>query len=103
VLGVVEHRAKAGASLDVMKKTGYITEEYVTSLAKQAGFTLEASSPVNTNSKDTTDHPEGVWSLPPNLRVCQPMPEGAQKDACVAEYRAIGESDRMTLKFRKPG
>jgi predicted methyltransferase len=102
VLGVVEHRAKPGASIDVMKKTGYMTEEYVIGLAKQAGLTLEGKSEINANPKDTTDHPAGVWSLPPNLRVCQPMPEGAQKDACVAEYRAIGESDRMTLKFRKP-
>ncbi len=103
VLGVVEHRAKAGTAIDVMKKTGYMTEEYVTNLAKEAGFVLEASSQVNANSKDTTNHPGGVWSLPPNLRVCQPMPEGAEKDACAAQYRAIGESDRMTLKFRKPG
>jgi predicted methyltransferase len=102
VLGVEEHRAKPGTSIDVMKKTGYMTEEYVIGLAKEAGFTLEGKSEVNANPKDDTDHPEGVWSLPPNLRVCQPMPEGAEKDACVTEYRAIGESDRMTLKFRKP-
>ena len=102
VLGVVEHRAKPGTSIDVMKKTGYMTEEYVIGLAKQAGLKLEGQSEINANPKDTTDHPEGVWSLPPNLRVCQPMADGAQKDACVTEYRAIGESDRMTLKFRKP-
>jgi len=102
VLGVVEHRAKPGTSIDVMKKSGYMTEEYVIALAKQAGLTLDARSDVNANPKDATDHPGGVWSLPPNLRVCQPMPEGAQKDACVAQYRAIGESDRMTLRFRKP-
>lgn len=103
VLGVVEHRAKPGTSIDVMKKTGYMTEEYVIGLAKTAGFTLEGKSEVNANPKDDTDHPEGVWSLPPNLRVCKPMQEGAAKDACITEYRAIGESDRMTLKFRKPG
>ncbi len=103
VLGVVEHRAKPGTPVDVMKKTGYVTEDYVIGLAKQAGLTLEAQSPVNANPKDTTDHPGGVWSLPPNLRTCQQMSEGAQKDACAAEYAAIGESDRMTLKFRKPG
>ena len=102
VLGVEEHRAKPGTSVDVMKKTGYMTEEYVIDLATKAGFTLEASSPINANPKDTADYPEGVWTLPPNLRVCQPMPEGAEKDACTAKYRAIGESDRMTLKFRKP-
>ena len=102
VLGVVEHRAKPGTSIDVMKKSGYMTEEYVIGLAKEAGFTLEGKSEVNANPKDDTDHPQGVWSLPPNLAVCKPMPEGAEKDACVTEYRAIGESDRMTLKFRKP-
>ena len=102
VLGVVEHRAKPGTSIDVMKKSGYMTEEYVIGLAKEAGFTLEGKSEVNANPKDDTDHPQGVWSLPPNLAVCKPMPEGAEKDACATEYRAVGESDRMTLKFRKP-
>ncbi len=103
VLGVVEHRAKAGTLIEAMKKSGYVTEEYVIGLAQRAGLTLEGESDVNANAKDTTDHPQGVWSLPPNLRVCQPMPDGAQKDACLVQYRAIGESDRMTLKFRKPG
>ncbi len=102
VLGIVEHRAKPGTSEDVMKKSGYMTEAYVTNLAKAAGFALEASSQVNANPKDSADHSGGVWMLPPNLRVCQPMAEGAEKDACNAKYRAIGESDRMTLKFRKP-
>jgi len=102
VLGVVEHRARPGASIDTMKKTGYMTEEYVIGLAKQAGLKLVGESEINANAKDTTDHPEGVWSLPPNLRACQKMADGAEKDSCTAEYRAIGESDRMTLKFRKP-
>ncbi len=102
VLGVVEHRAKPNTSVDMMKKTGYVTEDHVIGLATQAGLVLEARSEINANPKDTTDHPKGVWSLPPNLRVCQPMAAGAQKDACVAKYRAIGESDRMTLRFRKP-
>lgn len=102
VLGVVEHRAKPGTTIEQMKKTGYMTEAYVIGLAKQAGLVLDGQSQVNANPKDTTDHPGGVWSLPPNLRTCQPLPDGPQKDACVAEYRAIGESDRMTLRFRKP-
>ena len=71
VLGVVEHRAKPGTSIDVMKKTGYMTEEYVIGLAKQAGLKLEGESEINANPKDTTNHPDGVWSLPPNSRVCQ--------------------------------
>jgi predicted methyltransferase len=102
ILGVEEHRAKPGTSIEVMKKTGYMTEDYVIGLAKTAGFALDGKSEVNANPKDDADHPAGVWSLPPNLRVCQPMQEGAEKDACVATYRAIGESDRMTLRFRKP-
>jgi predicted methyltransferase len=102
ILGVVEHRAKPGTSIEQMKKTGYMTKDYVVGLAKQAGFVLDGESEMNANPQDTTDHPGGVWSLPPNLRTCQPMQDGAQKDACIAEYRAIGESDRMTLKFRKP-
>ncbi len=101
VLGIVEHRAKPGASIDMMKKTGYMTEEYVIGLATQAGFVLDGRSDVKANPKDTTDHPSGVWSLLPNLRVCQPMPEGAEKTACIEQYSAIGESDRMTLRFRK--
>jgi len=102
VLGVEEHRAKPGTTIEQMKKTGYMTEEYVIGLAKQAGLALDGKSQVNANPKDTADHPGGVWSLPPNLRTCQPMPDGPQKDACVAEYRAIGESDRMILRFKKP-
>ncbi len=102
VLGVVEHRAKPNTSIEMMKKTGYVTEDHVIGLATQAGLVLEARSDVNANAKDTTDHPKGVWSLPPNLRVCQPMAAGEEKDACVAKYSAIGESDRMTLRFRKP-
>ena len=63
-------------------------------LAKQAGFEYIASSEVNANAKDDADHPKGVWSLPPSLR-------GGDVDR--ASFIAIGESDRMTLKFRKPG
>jgi len=92
VLGVVEHRAKPGASLESMRTTAYVTEDYTKEIAQQAGFEFEASSEINANPKDTADHPDGVWSLPPFLR-------SEEKEA----YRAIGESDRMTLKFRKPG
>jgi predicted methyltransferase len=101
VLGVVEHRARPGTSIEIMKKSGYVTEDYVVELAQNAGFTLAARSEINANAKDTTDHPAGVWTLPPNLRHCQPMSEGAEKKACVEKYAAIGESDRMTLKFVK--
>ena len=93
VLGVVDHRARAGTSLEAMKKSGYLTEELVIGLATSAGFRLEASSEINANPRDTTDHPNGVWTLLPTAR-------HPARDA--ARYRAIGESDRMTLRFVKP-
>jgi predicted methyltransferase len=77
-----------------MIKSGYVTQEYVIALAESAGFVLEASSEVNTNPADTADHPKGVWSLLPNM---------AMGDVDRDRYLAIGESDRMTLRFRKPG
>ena len=91
VLGVVEHRARPGASMETMHKTGYVTEDYVKEVAVKAGFEFEGASDINANPKDTTDHPNGVWSLPPIL-------QSGEDD----RFRAIGESDRMTLKFRKP-
>ena len=91
VLGVVEHRARADADLDSMKTTGYVTEVCVRQIAERAGFVFEAASEVNANPLDDTRHPRGVWSLPPFLQ------SGDEE-----KYRAIGESDRMTLKFRKP-
>ena len=93
VLGVVDHRAKPGTDLETMKKSGYLTEARVQELAQRAGFVLEARSEVNANPRDTTAHPNGVWTLPPSNRH---DPEDAQM------YRNIGESDRMTLRFRKP-
>lgn len=92
-LGVVEHRARPGTDLATMKKSGYLTEAQVIALATAAGFALEARSEVNANPRDTASHPNGVWTLPPTNR------HDAQ-DA--AKYQAIGESDRMTLRFRKP-
>ena len=93
VLGVVDHRAKPGTDLETMKKSGYLTEQRVIDLATRAGFVLVARSEVNANPKDTTDHPNGVWTLPPTNR-------HAAEDA--AMYQTIGESDRMTLRFVKP-
>ena len=92
-LGVVDHRAKAGTGLDTMKTSGYLTEALVTGYATKAGFVLAAQSEINANPNDTTDHPNGVWTLPPTN----------QHDAADdAKYQAIGESDRMTLRFVKP-
>jgi predicted methyltransferase len=93
VLGVVEHRAKPGTSLEEMRKTGYMDEDYIKKLAATAGFRFDAESPVNNNPKDTKDYPEGVWTLPPTFEL-------GDKDR--AKYLAIGESDRMTLRFVKP-
>lgn len=92
-LGVVEHRAAPGTSLEQMIKTGYMTEAYVVALAEKAGFRLTGRSEVNANSRDTRDHPRGVWTLPPTFRL-------GEQDR--GKYLAIGESDRMTLKFLKP-
>jgi len=93
VLGVVEHRAAPGTSLEQMKDSGYVTEEEVKRLALEAGFHLDAESEINANPKDTKNYPKGVWTLPPVL---------ALKDAEREKYLAIGESDRMTLRFIKP-
>ena len=93
VFGVVEHRANPGTSIDDMKKSGYVTEEHAITIAKKHGFVLVAKSEINANPKDTKDHPRGVWTLPPNLRL---------KDVDRNKYVSIGESDRMTLLFKKP-
>jgi predicted methyltransferase len=93
VLGVVEHRAAPGKDLEALKDSGYLPTEYVVKLATDAGFTLAEQSEINANPKDTKDYPEGVWTLPPSL---------ALKEVDRDKYLAIGESDRMTLKFVKP-
>lgn len=93
VLGVVDHRATPGADLDKIKNTGYLPEDFVIKLATDAGFKLAAKSDINANPKDDHNHPKGVWTLPPSLRLGD-----TDKD----KYLAIGESDRMTLRFVKP-
>jgi predicted methyltransferase len=93
-LGVVDHRARPGTDIEVSRKTGYVTEQLVIDLAAEVGFELVGRSEVNANPKDDTEHPNGVWTLPPVNR------HDAADDAM---YKAIGESDRMTLRFRKPG
>ena len=93
VLGVVEHRAAAGKTLEEVVESGYLPEDYVVGLATAAGFVLEEKSEVNANPADTKDHPNGVWTLPPGNR---------HDEADKAKYAAIGESDRMTLRFVKP-
>ena len=92
ILGVKDHRAKPGTSFKDQIDSGYMTEEYVIATAEKAGFKLAGKSEVNANPKDTKDYPSGVWTLPPTLRL-------GDKDR--EKYLAIGESDRMTLKFVK--
>jgi len=92
VLAIEQHRAKPDAEITAASKNGYLPEKFVIQQVEQAGFKLAGKSEVNANPKDTTDHPHGVWSLPPSLR-------GGDVDR--EKYTAIGESDRMTLKFKK--
>jgi predicted methyltransferase len=93
VLGLVEHRAKPGSKVKEAIDLGYVTEEYVIKHALMAGFKLDAKSEINANPKDTKDYKSGVWTLPPSF---------ADKEVDRAKYLAIGESDRMTLRFVKP-
>ncbi|WP_291042901.1 methyltransferase domain-containing protein [Hyphomonas sp.] len=101
VLGVVEHRLPSTQAQDPKATSGYVHEDYVKALATAAGFEFVEASEINANTADTADHPFGVWTLPPNLattdRDGKPV-EGFDPE----KYKAIGESDRMTLKFRKP-
>ena len=91
--GVVEHRAKPGTDLEMMKKSGYVTEDHAIETAIKHGFKLVDKSEINSNPKDTKDYSKGVWTLPPRLRL-----ETVDRD----KYISIGESDRMTLLFMKP-
>ena len=93
VLGVVEHRGNLAVPQDPKAASGYVNEDYVIKLAEGAGFQLVGRSEINANPKDTKDYPQGVWTLPPVLRL---------KEMDREKYLAIGESDRMTLKFIKP-
>jgi predicted methyltransferase len=101
VLGVEEHRGEPGRVQDVLAADGYVQQAYVIEMAKEAGFVLAAESEINANPKDTKDHPFGVWTLPPT-RLSAPRGEPAEPGFDHAKYDAIGESDRMTLKFVKP-
>ena len=93
ILGVVEHRGNPTNAQDPHATSGYVNEAFAISLIESTGFALIGKSEINANPKDTKDYEQGVWSLPPSYRL------GA-KDR--AKYEAIGESDRFTLKFRKP-
>ena len=92
VLGVVQHRANKDTDPAITSKQGYVSEAAVVELAANAGLVLEAGSEINANPKDSKDHPNGVWTLPPGY---------ALGDVRKEKYSDIGESDRMTLRFRK--
>jgi predicted methyltransferase len=92
VLGVEEHRAPEGSTVEWTKDNGYVAEAYLIERAKAAGFELQARSDVNNNPRDTKNHPNGVWSLPPTL---------AGGEADKARFLAIGESDRFTHHYVK--
>jgi predicted methyltransferase len=92
VLGIVQHRAKPGSNPDDTAKHGYVDEKWVIDHVTAAGFKLAGKSEINANPNDTKDYPEGVWSLPPTYQ---------EKEVNHDKYAAIGESDRMTLKFVK--
>lgn len=93
ILGVVEHRVRGNKKQDPKATSGYVREDYVIGLALKAGFKFVAKSEINANYNDNSNHPKGVWTLPPSMRL---------KDKNRNKYLAIGESDRMTLKFIKP-
>ena len=92
VLGVVDHRGRTDLTQEAQMKTGYVRQDFAVALIEKAGFKLVGAAEVNANPRDTKDHPEGVWTLPPTYRL---------KDKDRAKYEAIGESDRFTLKFMK--
>jgi len=95
VLGVVDHRAKPGTPPDpkVIDASGYVPQDYVVEVVEKAGFKLAGKAEINANPRDTKDYPKGVWTLPPTYE------RGGEDHA---KYEAIGESDRMTLRFVKP-
>ena len=101
VLGIEQHRAAASGVVDPIASSGYVQEAFVKALAEEIGFEFVAASDVNANPRDTRDHPFGVWTLPPTLRTA-PLGEPDNPDFDSTPYREIGESDRMTLKLRKP-
>jgi len=107
VLAIEQHRGAEGLNADATAPYGYVSESYVIHAAQAAGFVLEARSELNANPKDNHDHPYGVWTLPPT-RVSAPREGNAYDrptpltEAERAAFDAVGESDRMTLRFRKP-
>ncbi len=101
ILAVEQHRAPEGSNVSETAANGYVPETYVIEAARRAGLDLVARSDINANPADTRDHPFGVWTLPPT-RQSAPRGEADNPSFNHAPYDAIGESDRMTLRFVKP-
>jgi predicted methyltransferase len=99
ILAVEEHRADP-RPMSPQAHDGYVATAWLVDTVEKAGFALDGSSEINANPKDDKDHPFGVWTLPPTLRShAKDQPTPADYDA--AKWVAVGESDRMTLRFRK--
>jgi predicted methyltransferase len=94
VLGIEDHRGRGDQPQDPSAKSGYVRQDFAIHEIEAAGFKLVASSEISANPKDTKDYSVGVWALPPTFRL---------KDQDREKFAAIGESDRFTLKFVKPG
>jgi len=101
VLGVEQHRAPPGGAQDVLATSGYVQEAYVKQMAKDAGFVFDKASEINANPLDDHNHPFGVWTLPPT-RASAASGKPPNPFFNHGRYDAIGESDRMTLRFLKP-
>jgi predicted methyltransferase len=102
VLGIEENRGAPGGVQDVLATDGYVQEAYIKRMAQEAGFTFAGSSEINANPKDIKAYPFGAWTLPP-WRMSAPKGKPDDPKFDHAQYDAIGESDRMTLRFVKPG
>ncbi|ESQ80606.1 class I SAM-dependent methyltransferase [Asticcacaulis sp. YBE204] len=102
ILGIEQHRSDIGNAQDPAATNGYVQEPFVKQLASEAGFEFVEASEINANPKDNKSHPFGVWTLPPQ-RLTAPRGEPANPEFDGTLYESIGESDRMTLKFKKPG
>ncbi|MCZ8132591.1 MAG: methyltransferase [Steroidobacteraceae bacterium] len=104
ILAIEQHRASGTEQTDPRAMSGYVTEAFVIQQAEKAGFRLDGKSEINANPKDTKDHPFGVWTLPPSLASQNYGDPNSKPDPNFdhSKYKAIGESDRMTLRFVKP-
>jgi predicted methyltransferase len=102
VLAIVQHRALPDAVPEWEQRTGYVREQWLIETVTSAGFVLQAVSSIHHNPHDSREHEDGVWSLPPSFRTCSRMEATTEKQVCLDRFAAIGESDRMTLKFVKP-